>query len=142
MPTHSVAGTCRNCGKPLVLKVDDDYPWPIEELLPLAACNRCYDAHDKFKKAEANIKNICLWLIQTEKPAPEKLSATQKKLENWTRSYAEAMQQLNNADRVVWSEEFAQNLMEQPDKWHDTLEFYRDRVQQYAQLSGISPPLA
>lgn len=138
MSTHSVAGTCRVCGKALVLKVDDDYPWPIEELLPLAACNRCYDIHDRFKKAEANIRNVCLWLSQNQELTPEKRQEGQKRLEKWTKEYAEAIQQLNNADRVVWSEEFAQNLMKQPDKWYETLGFYRDNVEQYAQLAGIT----
>ena len=130
MSTHSVKAKCKICKKDLVVQVDDGYTGPLDGLLAMATCNRCYDLRDKREKATENIKNACLWLTQHPEASKEKLEQARIKLEKWTRDYAEVMMAYNNSTTLVWSPEFAQNLMQQPDKWYEQLRFYRQTVRE------------
>lgn len=135
MSTHSVKGTCKICKKDVVVRIDDEYLGSDEGVLKMATCNRCYDLRNDCENAEDNIANACRWLIQHPKISPEKLLAARKKLEGWTRDYAEAVAAMENSTKVIWSEEFAKNLMERPDKWHEQLKFYRQVFREQSALA-------
>lgn len=139
MSTHGVATKCKICKKDLVVQIDNDYFGPLDNLLAMATCNRCYDLREKHLKATANIESGCNFLVQHPEASEKELEKARKHLEKWTKEYADAIRQFNHSDKLVWSEDFAQNLMQQPDKWYEQLRFYRQSVREQIQLAGISP---
>jgi len=135
MSTRGVATKCKICKKDLVVQVDNDYFGPLDTLLAMATCNRCYDLREKHLKATANIESNCTWLVQHPKAGSEKLMKVQKNLERWTKQYAEAISAFNNSNKVIWSEDFAKTLMKKPDKWYEALRFYRTTAREQLRLS-------
>lgn len=116
-----------------MVKIDDAYPWPENGILALASCNRCYDLRQDLIKATDNIRNACIWLTQHPDMPAEKREYAAKRLEKWTRDYAETIAAQNNASTVVWSEEMAELLMQKPDKWYECLRIYRRSVREQVQ---------
>ncbi len=121
---------CKICKKDLVVQVDNDYFGTLDTLLAMATCNPCYDLRQKHRKATENIESACLWLTQHPNAPKEKLDVARKQLEKWTKQYAEAVMAFNHSNTLIWSEEFAQNLMNNPDKWYEQLRFYRNAVRE------------
>lgn len=134
MSTHGVATKCKICKKSLVVQVDDDYHEPLDGFLAMATCNRCYDLREKHLKATANIESGCNFLLHHPEATEKERSSARKHLERWTKEYAEAIAAFNHSTKIIWSEEFAKNLMERPDKWHEQLKFYRQVFREQSAL--------
>jgi len=135
MSTRGVLTKCKICKKDLVVQVDNDYFGPLDTLLAMATCNRCYDLREKHLKATANIESGCNFLVQHPEASQKELEKTKKHLEKWTKQYAEAISAFNNSSRVIWHEDFVRNLMETPDKWYEALRFYRTTAREQLRLS-------
>lgn len=130
MSTHGVATKCKICKKDLVVQVDNEYFGQIDRLLEMATCNRCFDLREKHLKSTANIEAGCNFLVQHPEASEKELEKAKKHLEYWTKQYADAIRQFNHSDKVVWSADFAQVLMDKPDQWYEALRIYRQSVRE------------
>lgn len=127
---QSTAAQCRICKNAIVVKVADDYPWPTEDLLKLATCNRCYDMRERRESATRRVKSNCEWVIQHPKATHEQLNRAKTNLETATKDYAIVIAEYYGSKTLVWSEMFAENLMENPIKWYEQLNFYRKAIRE------------
>lgn len=135
MSFHSVKAQCRICKNDIVVKISDDYPWPIDDLLKIATCNRCYDMRERRDRAIEAVKNTCEWLVQRPKPTADELKTARSSLEKATKAYAMITAEYYGSKVLVWSEQFAKNLMDNPDKWYEQLKFYRSAIREQIKLS-------
>lgn len=116
---------CRICKCDVVVQIAEDYPWSLEELLKLSTCNTCYDKRERRDGAIERVKSNCEWLLQHPRANSEQLKRVKMNLEKATKALAVVTSEYYGSKTVIWSEQFAENLMDNPGKWYEQLKFYR-----------------
>lgn len=134
MSTRNVPCQCKICHKNMHVEIDNDYFGNLEPLLAMATCNKCYDLRDKHLRSVANIESRCTYLVQNPDIKADERKKVYQKLAYWTKQYAEAVAAFNHSAKIVWSEEFAQILMDKPENWYEALRIYRHNVRESATL--------
>jgi hypothetical protein len=126
---------CKFCGLPLTVESDPDCPaeW-AESLLGLLACNRCADYRSRMATIGAEIRKICLNLIQmvnSKAMPPEVESKIRKLLEALTWKVAEATCRFHRI-AVIYDQDFVSQILENPDKSSAILKTYAGLVRDEA----------
>lgn len=123
-----IQSKCKICGRSATAQFDDDAPQEaVDKWLPLLTCNPCYDTHTKRRRSEEAIVNLCFAYARS--PQKGKIVAeTRNSLIEATKDYAEAVQETYKAPAVIWSEAFADTLIERPSQYPKILGEYRAEV--------------
>lgn len=127
--------TCKICGTPGIAEAYDDCPveW-MKKLAPLLACDPCADLKTRLLNARDSILRACKALVRGEEIGikPEDMATIRRKcrevLMRSTREYADVIRIYRKSDKLVWSEDFAENLLTSPGKAVSLLRFYRESV--------------
>lgn len=122
---------CKICKVPIAVEVDDAYEELGDpfKLLKLATCNRCYDLRTEREAIFTNIGSCCQLLIVN--PTNKDLRIKSRKLlVILTRKYAELVSKFHRSNHMLWSEEFADMILDKPDKWFKCLDLYREQARQ------------
>ena len=113
--------TCKICGKPLTLEIDDSYDSVADpfKLLPLATCNRCFDLRERQKRIADRLSNFIGLLL--EKPSVKSRNAIRPKLVSATRDYCDVLLTKYGKSANIWDEAMVDALMDQPEKFKDVI---------------------
>lgn len=127
---------CKFCGIPVTVESDPDCPpeW-AESLLKMLACNRCADYRARMGRIGAEIRKICLNLIQlinSKTATDEATGKARKLLEAMTWKVAEATCKFYRTRTTIYSQDFVDQIMEHPDKSSLILKTYAGMVRDEA----------
>lgn len=122
---------CKFCGIPVAVESDPDFPpeW-ADVLLKLLSCNRCADYRSRMGRMGAEIRKICLNTIQTSND--ESKAKSRKLLEGMTWKVAETTCKFYRVRNTIYSQDFVDQLMENPDKSSLILKTYAGMVRNEA----------
>ena len=112
------------------VKIDDNYASVGDHLnlIPMATCNRCYDQKFSRQSIEEKIQKNCYKLANDQKMKQESKNEIRAKLTILTRSYSRAIADQRNVDDKFWTQEFVENLMDNPDKCFVVMQAFRRLV--------------
>lgn len=121
---------CKFCGLPVTVESHPDCPveW-AESLLKLLSCNRCADYRSAMARIGAAIRKVCLTMLQSNNP--EVGAKSRKSLEALTWKVAEASCKFYRVN-TIYSQDFVDQLMENPDKSSLILKTYAGFVRDEA----------
>jgi len=127
---------CKFCGLPVTVESDPECPpeW-AQSLLNMLACNRCADYRAAMGRIGAEIRKVCLNMIQMingRVSTPEKEAKIRKAVENMTWKVAEATCKFYRVKNVIYDQDFVDQIMEHPDKSSKILSTYAGMVRQEA----------
>jgi hypothetical protein len=132
------------CRKPLDLEIDDECPeeW-VKKLVPMAVCTRCGEFWERREKVTNRIKHLCERMAGLQDLKPEVRKAMREKFLVATRDFAQMQADFFRAPSVMWNAEFADMLMDQPLKWGNVLNVYRQQfkawLRQYQEGLNATP---
>lgn len=138
---QTIETTCKFCKNPIKLQIDDSYAALERDpmgLVPLAACNRCGDARMSKRQSQDSIQRMCETLMHScrfdadGKPAGSKDEAKLRELAGTlrepmlkaTKAYAVAHAAVIQSKEYLWQAEFAELLLERPNRWGMILSKY------------------
>lgn len=126
--TTSLEAKCRMCGNVIVAKADADCPdqW-VEKLKPMLTCNRCYDRHDRRRKAEDKLYNASK-LLNFEKMTPDKREAVIQAIRKALVDYAKWLAEHYEQGEYHFSSEVFDLIIEKPEQLFVILKMYRKTV--------------
>lgn len=124
---------CKMCKKPMFLKADPDCEehW-LKVFLTMVTCDRCFDLRETrlhvSDKLQALAQYVTALEVHIRKPEDRKAKRliARDKLLHWTRKYAEWFSTFYGTPRhVIWSEDFADLILDAPKKLDEILRQYR-----------------
>lgn len=126
---------CKFCGLPVTVQSDPDCPqeW-AESLLKMLSCNRCADYRSAMGQIGAEIRKVCLGMIQMingKVSTPDREAGIRKILERLTWKVAEATCRFYRI-KTIYDQDFVDQIMEHPDKSSAILRTYAGLVRQEA----------
>lgn len=131
-----IEASCKICHKPVFLKADPDCEqnW-LNVFLSCVCCDRCFDLREDRNRVTGKLQAICQWLLAIDatrlEPAAKKLKRdkARERLTYWTRQYAEWFSRFHGVpSHVIWSDDFAQLILEKPEKVDQVLGQYRSHA--------------
>lgn len=127
---------CKFCGIPVTVQSGPDCPpkW-AESLLNMLSCNRCADYRAAMGRIGAEIRKVCLSMIQMingKVSTPEKEAGFRKMLEKMTWKVAEATCKFYRTKLVIYNQDFVDQIMEHPDRSSLILKTYAGMVRNEA----------
>ena len=125
-----ITAPCKLCGLPAIARFDDHAPQEaVDKFLPMLAHDACYDAVIKRMEAARDISRL---LFQHSRLSPsekeKELPSLREEMLQATKSYAEAIAFILKSPVMVWSEHFADLLIEKPHEVGRILYEYREEV--------------
>ncbi len=130
---------CKFCGGSATAQWEDADPQEaVDRFIPMIACNPCADAYRQRNDSGSEIVSNCYRLSRaSKKERAEIVGDIRTALVVLTRTYAYAMMHILRSQSVLWSEDFAQRLIESPEKASEILRQYRAEVRRMAK-QGIA----
>lgn len=121
---------CKFCGAKVVARWEE---WSdqsaVDKFSPMLACNPCADARRKKNDSENEIISQCFGYSRLNADSKGKSVANlRQKLLLLTRAYAEGIAYIDNLKEVMWTEDFADLLIQKPDRASAILHEYRRKL--------------
>lgn len=109
-----VNASCKFCGRPLTLRVDEEYDEVGDafKLMKLGACNRCADLRVKRRTLTYAILNIAATL-QADRRA-DTVTAARAGLERLTKLYLQMVADWTNTPALPWEESMVDAIVKDP----------------------------
>lgn len=141
----SILTKCKICGCEVVTSHPEDCPdkW-LKQLVPMIACNRCSDYRQEIRDTGIFIYRLCRPLAIAKatntRVEPDKWRETQELLKKATFRYAKAIAAHYKSATVIWSQDFADVLMDDAEKIWGHLKFYRQTaIAEYRKVIEPTP---
>lgn len=147
-PCHSVLTKCRVCAKQLVISVADCYNDISDpnKLLPMAACNRCFDLRERRNRTTNLIEKFCKQLFLLVPQKGDKVAQARDKIREGllkvTMEYAKVHAEYHNAKSALWNEDFTDLFMARPENWVAVMSEYRKQARQHFSQQKFESALA
>ena len=130
----TVETTCKFCGVPLSLQIDDDFaqldgplvklvskfiPTEVAALVKLATCDRCATLRERRRRIDEAIRKVCLNLAGFRMTADLKAKVSPH-LQGLLVSYLHLVSNWTGQD-VAWDDAFLESVLHCPDKYATVL---------------------
>lgn len=106
--------TCRMCGRPVTVEIDNDYAKTFDpfKLFDKVACNRCGDFEDKRKAIIRSVKGICEPLSYA-KNRQDNLEVRES-LRKLCKSYVTHLCKHHHLEEPEWDDHVVESLISKP----------------------------
>lgn len=135
-------GTCKVCGKSLRLSFDSSFQGDPSKLVAMATCNSCYDAVNKYRKAEGVLRKICLELCKLQAGKvndDETLKPLVETLKRQCSAYGQAVQNFHKSATIFSTAPLPGIILQDPIRWWYHLRGYRQEAAHAYQAPSMNP---
>lgn len=135
---------CKLCGKPGETHYDETMVHRLERWVSILHCNRCADFRSMLRKLRENAQRIVIIRWQLQK-AGKATKETEERVRNQIASLTKAIAELVCVHwriEVVWEQDFAEQLLDFPDKAEFIVNQYANMIKEQAAQAHAQAMLA